>query len=385
MPILIVADLDCIESFANANNNIEDPVEDEFIDLILSFFLKHNLSLTGLEDQMKLLNAKEPDCKVLPTNKTQIIELFRANRDVFQVYYFVKCDKCKKYTKVDAESKNKTMCVYCDFLLKRTETNFFVIIPIEQQIRQCIKIHWKYISQFAAKDNVPGIYSDAQDGKILKDVLDQYKDTDINILSLCLNLDGANKFKSNKMSLWPLQFLQNYLPPSIRFQTRNIIVGGFYYGSTKLCCREYLLPLIQELSHLKRNNITMNIDDVDYTFKPVVTHSAVDLPSKSMLQQTKQFGSYNGCTYCEIPGELVTVKSMKKQKEKKNNNKKAAIDATNNKVNKFVRYVESAETYKLRDETETLKQMLAAAKSNDSVNGIKCELNGIFKKRASIF
>lgn len=326
---------------------------------------------------MKIINEKEDNYPELPTGKKQILELFRENRDVFKIFYFLKCAKCKKSTKIDSDCKEKAKCIYCDNILKKTETNFFVIIPIEQQIRQSLKDNWSYINQFDT-NGTTGTYSDAHDGKVLKSVLEQYKESDINILSLCLNIDGANKFKSNTVSLWPIQFTQNYLPPKIRFQPRNIIVSGFYYGSVKLCCREYLLPLVEELNHLKRNTMVMNIEDKDYTFKPVVTHCAVDLPAKSMLQQTKQFGSYDGCTYCDIPGELVKIKATKKKQKKKNAKKNNNNDNSgeDNQENKFVRYVEGAEPYKLRDEIDTLKIMLAVTKSSSkkAVNGIKGEI-----------
>lgn len=333
---------------------------DDFVDKILTYYLRHNITLIGLEDLMKMFNEKKDDCVELPTGKKQILELFQENRDVFKIFYFVKCAKCKKSTKIDSDCKEKAKCIYCDNILKKTETNFFVVIPIEQQIRQSLKDNWSYISQFDT-NGTTGTYSDAHDGKVLKSVLEQYKDSDINILSLCLNVDGANKFKSNTVSLWPIQF----------------IVGGFYYGSVKLCCREYLLPLVEELNHLKRNTMIMNIEDKYYTFKPVVTHCAVDLPAKSMLQQTKQFGSYDGCTYCDIPGELVKIKATKKKQNKKtakkSNNENSGED---NQENKFVRYVEGAEPYNLRDEIDTLKKMLAVSKSSSkkALNGIKGEM-----------
>ncbi len=82
----------------NANIDAKSLVPDEFVDMILAFFLNHNLTMVGLEDEMKLLNAKKDDCEELPTGKKQIIDMFRKNREVFEVFYFVKCSKCKKST-----------------------------------------------------------------------------------------------------------------------------------------------------------------------------------------------------------------------------------------------------------------------------------------------
>lgn len=210
----------------------------------------------------------------------------------------------------------------------------------------------------------------------MKEVLEQYKDSDVNILSLCLNIDGANKYKSNNLYVWPIQLMQNYLPPNIRFLPNNIIVNGLYYNKVKPNCYEYMLPLITELNRLNEQNITINIEGQDYIFKPVITSCSVDLPEKSLLQETKQFGSYDGCTYCDIPGELVvaekldssddedegTSKKKKKQKKRCNIKKKVAGDASKT-LTKFVRYVEGDQEPKLRDEVETLKTMLAVSAS----------------------
>lgn len=146
--------------------------------------------------------------------------------------------------------------------------------------------------------------------------------------------------------------------------------------------------MVQELQDLSQRNITMNIESKDFKFKPLITHCGVDLPAKSMLQETKQYGSYDGCTYCEIPGELVLLKDTKNAKtkgkkidtvKKKSNNKandKKPNNESNedlNKENKFVRYIEGDGSYKLRDEMETLRKMLAASSStnNKAIDGIK--------------
>lgn len=359
-----------------------------FVEKIINYYLRHNIDLVALEDLMELLNENREICDKFPTSKKPIMKLFREDRDLFDVFFFVKCDKCKVSTKVNSESSNYN-CMRCDAILKTSETNFFVSIPIEQQIKKSIEDNWSYISKFETSGNeLNSSYSDAHDGRILKEVLQQYKDSDVNILSLCLNIDGANKYKSNNLSVWPIQLMQNYLPPNIRFLPNNIIVSGLYYNKVKPNCFEYMLPLITELNRLNEQNITINIEGEDYIFKPVITSCSVDLPAKSMLQATKQFGSYDGCTYCDTPGELVVVeklessddegtsKKKKKQKKRGNMKNKAAGD-TSKTLTKFVRYVEGDQEPELRDEIETLKTMLAVSTSTseEAVHGIKGKMS----------
>lgn len=350
-------------------------------------YLHHNWTLVALEDIMELVNEKRELCDKLPTKKKQIMKLFREHRDLVRIFFFINCEKCEISTKIDSDSSENVKCIRCDSVLKTKETNFFVSFPIEEQIVKSLKHNWDYISKFDTNGSVDMTsYTDAHDGAILRNILDQYKHSDVNILSLCLNIDGANKFKSNVLSVWPIQLVQNYLPPNIRFLPDNIIVSGLHYGKSKPNCLDYLLPLISELTHLKDNHIQMNIESQDYKFKPLITHCALDLPAKSLLQATKQYGSYDGCTYCEIPGELVEIKkgnndddnenAKKKKTKKKTGNINAKKKNENCETNKFVRYVEGNENHKLRDEIETLEKMLAVHSSSNgkAVDGIKGEL-----------
>lgn len=142
------------------------------------------------------------------------------------------------------------------------------------------------------------------------------------------------------------------------------------YTEDKFDFQEYFLPLVDELNDLRENKITMSIEDDEYTFNPVITHCAVDLPAKSKVQETKQFGGYDACTYCEMPGELILIKKSKDPVKKSKNNQKTDKNEEE-KLNKFFRYVEWSRSYPLREEQETLKKMLAASSSTQDVDGIK--------------
>ncbi|KAG4071204.1 hypothetical protein HA402_001194 [Bradysia odoriphaga] len=220
---------------------------------------------------------------------------------------------------------------------------------MQEQLSRSIKNNWSYIEEFDTSSNEDGSYSDVHDGEILKNILKQYENQELNILSLCLN------------------FIQNFLPPRIRFQSHNIIVTGLLYTESEanLNFRDYLLPLVYEFSGMKENNLCVNINGQDYVFKAIISHCCVDLPAKSKIQETKQFGGYDACTYCEIPGEKVKIgRSNDGDKRKKGSRiQKKPVEC--------VRYVEGDFEHPLRDEVETLKRMLIASGENDAVNGIK--------------
>ena len=165
----------------------------------MQLYLKHNLTLVCLEDVMKLINENLEECKKLPTGKVQIMNMFREHRDLVDIFYFVKCRKCKKYSKT--ENKSAAKCSRCGNGIKFTETNYFVSLPVEQQIVKSIKENWSSIQSFVL-DRDTTMISDVYDGEILRKILEKYRDSDVNILSLTINVDGANKFKSNKKSVW---------------------------------------------------------------------------------------------------------------------------------------------------------------------------------------
>lgn len=261
---------------------------------------------------MKLLNETLEDCKKLPTGKVQIMNMFREHRDLVDIFYFVKCSKCQKYSKV--ENKSSAKCSHCGNGVKFSETNYFVNVPVEKQIVKSIKENWSAIQTFAIdREKDKSMISDVYGGEILKNISEKYRDSDVNILSLTINVDGANKFKSNSKSVWPIQLVQNYLPPNIRFLPKNLIVNGLQYVSSKdddsdeLNFREFMLPLVNELNSLKGKNIQIQIDNENYSFKPIITHAALDLPAKSKFAEMKQCGGYDG--YVCFP--FVIINSIK--------------------------------------------------------------------------
>lgn len=344
---------------------------EKFIDLVIVYYLRHNLSLVGLEDLMKLINFNRDLHDHLPTHKKQILKMFREGRDLIQIFYFIRCDKCHGIVEKNSEDVGTVMC--CGKKLRKDETNFIVYMPLRKQIEQSIVTNWKYIKNFDTNSNSNSI-SDAHHGRILKSILKQYEESDINILSLCVNVDGANKYNSNKLSLWPVQFTQNYLPPNIRFLPNNILVSGLMYTENKFDFRDYMLPLINELKNLNDDKIIKYIEGEEYTFKPIVTCCAVDLPAKSKFQETTQFNGYNACTYCKHPGEQIVITSKKSKKKVGHGNEQEG------KQVKVVRYTNGSQNYSLREEEETLKAMLVASSSSSTgVDGIKGETFLLFQ------
>ena len=62
-----------------------------------------------------------------------------------------------------------------------------------------------------------GEIQDVYDGRLYTDEHDFFS-CKYN-LSLTMNYDGAPKFRSSGMQVWPVQFIINELPPQIRYAT----------------------------------------------------------------------------------------------------------------------------------------------------------------------
>lgn len=294
---------------------------------------------------MKLINEKPENCPKLPTQKAQILKLMKKPGNIDPIYY-THCPKCDEFTENRSRRNDQKNCSNCETELRPNETNYFVFLPVEPQIKKTITEKWEYLER-RTTDNDLGNITDVCDGEIMKEVEKKFECTDTTICSLTLNFDGASRYKSNNLSIWPIQLVQNFLPPSIRYHRENIIIAGLYYGKNKPDCLEYFLPLINELKRFADRNIEMQLHGIHFKVLPLITHCVVDLPAKAHLQQTTQYNGKNGCTYCVHPG--CQVKAVKKE----------------------IRYTVRIPADSLRTEANTHVAMYRSNRTTKRVNGIK--------------
>lgn len=305
----IIDNLDVSLNDINISTDTENESDDKTTSIIykvMQFYIRHNLTLICLEDTARLLNT----CTNLyfPTSKIQIMKLFEERMTIkFGKKYFVNCTNCKTY--IECPNAHSSKCSECNADLIRTETIFFIYLPIETQIIYSLTKNWSAIQRYNIETESNYIV-DIHNASHFKSIYNKIT-PGRNLLSLMVNTDGANKFKSNTSSVWPIQLIQNYLPPNLRYLPKNIILAAIYYGLTKPNCLEFFFPLVSELKRLHQNGILMKIGNEDFVFEPVVTHCSVDLPAKHMLQCIKQYNGFNACTYCLHPGKLIENNNRK--------------------------------------------------------------------------
>lgn len=149
-----------------------------------------------------------PDTSIkLPDTK---YKLKKQMKPVLNYEFHVKCSKCKAYSQFDSTTKNM-FCLNCNTQLKikNKQTEYFVFIPLQQQIQLTLEEHWDTIINYKNKMDLNKAgdlhiteIRDVHDGEMYKKINSTLHEQFL--LSLTLNTDGIQVFESNSNALWPI-------------------------------------------------------------------------------------------------------------------------------------------------------------------------------------
>jgi thiol-disulfide isomerase/thioredoxin len=169
---------------------------------IVRFYSKHNTTLSALKDAFMLAGKKK---------STYFIKKDIERHVGYNYFFHIWCDRCKTYKAFSRKTKKMT-CSDCFKEMKLKETNYFVFIPLKQQL---IKILDKYNDEILkyrnekSANNMHSNISDIYDGSIFQNILRELPDKFP--LSLVLNIDGVKifnfgagvfKFSSTKITIF---------------------------------------------------------------------------------------------------------------------------------------------------------------------------------------
>lgn len=263
------------------------------IHMILTFYLKHNLSWVALEDLLLLFNVIVGG-NIFPKSKFLFKKRFNLPiRPQFHYY----CPNCTVL--IEPNDDNRHNCENCNYKFNNQvnkSENFFVTLPILTQVQTVLQRN----SSCIKKKKPSNLICDINDGSLYKE-----KIHDENTITLTLNTDGVKIFKSTKKgSFWPIQFVINELHPNTRFENKNIIVCGFWFGKDPNF-DIFFKPLIQELHSMKDHVISITTPKEILNFNVRALSWTVDTIAKDKIQMKKQFNGYDGCSYCFHHGERV--------------------------------------------------------------------------------
>lgn len=260
----------------------------------------------------------------------------------FEYEILVHCDTC------DDLVLDKTTCNGCKRVMMKDSKkyNFIVHIHLEQQIRFLLNKYFDVIIAYLNRKHSNEDMTDIDDGNLFKKI--NASRPNVNLLSLTLNVDGANIQKSSQNSLWPVQFYLNALPPNIRFLHKNVIVTTLYYAKKKPNMTTLLYPVARELDFLNKEFISVYKNEQFYHFLPALTICSCDIPARAELQNIKNATGFHACPYCNQKGE--SIKNLSK--------------------GSTVRYVKSSHI-ELCSHMETIELAKRAEASGKPINGIK--------------
>lgn len=166
------------------------------------------------------------------------------------------------------------------------------------------------------------------------------------------NTDGAAIYKSvlNK-SIWPIHLQQNYLSPSKRFKTSNILLAAMYFGTAQPNMQQLFYPMLKELIEIQNEGgIKVERNGRTYEFMPMLINCCCDLPAKAKVQCITSHAGHYACSYCLDPGTLINAKQDDKSKSKS-----------------YVRYIYG--NYAARTHSHML-QTYSQVKTNERISGI---------------
>lgn len=307
---------------------------DEKVQDFLEFQLKNGLSKRSTVDLAKMMNKMPAASILMPESK---YALKNRVKPLLPFKYFVIC-KCENLV-LDGE-----MCNLCATQVKKDSkaNNFLSYIPILPQIKSVLSTQYNTIIQYFERER-NGNLTDIDDAIAFKKIADKYPN--VKLLSLTLNIDGAEIFHSSKGSLWLTQIYQNYLPPSMRFLPENILIVTLFYGSNKPNAFQLLSLIAQELED---SEFSIYDGDKIETFVAAIVTSSCDLPARTMLQNFKGPVGKSVCPVCYHPGEAIL--SLKKRTT--------------------IRYVKRDE-YPLHTHEETIRKASELTECFIDVDGVK--------------
>lgn len=176
-------------------------------------------------------------------------------------------------------------------------------MPFTVQLKQSVEEHLEEILSYGKSfDENNETITDVQSASQFQKCKNKYSKSFL--LSLTVNTDGVQIFNSTKKSVWPIQVIQNFLPPTIRYRTKNVIVVALHDGKPNMC--DFLYPFLQELKKInEEGGLQISKNGERYTFMPIITSFTADLPAKADVLGMVGHCGYFACSYCTHPGNLI--------------------------------------------------------------------------------
>lgn len=302
------------------------------VNKVMKIKYENHISYTTAEKFALELNSQTNSSLDLYTNKTLLIK-HCEKRYFYDVY--VCCKICNEWV-------NNGSCSRCEIITKKRKHNFIINIPVKQQIINVLNEHFEVIIEYEKKRQNIGsdVLNDIHDGTVYKSL--KNKHPNVIILPFTLSTDGAQLQKSNKKTLWAIQFLMNFLPPSIRYKKENILITTLYFDVGKPDFLKIFHFIAQEFDNLFKSKINMYREGEFHEFLPHVTFCLCDLQARAPMLGIKNPVGFLACPIC------LQIGASSKEIKQNNQNNQQSKSTT-------VRYIKEGTSSELRTHDGMLK------------------------------
>lgn len=217
-------------------------------DMILAFSSRHKLSDAAVTDLLSMLRVME-----VPGIPRKASDLFSCPDS--KTFFF--CD-CHEYRETNFD------CNKC-----KKSKNFFLVPNF---IESCKKI---ICPQFPSGSTI----------------------------NASLYTDGVSTFQSSKFSIWPIYLVINNLDFSVRYNLKNIIVCGIWYGKVKPDMQKLIKIFLNPLIPFFNNGFAIG----SFNFSINIQFLIADKPARSMLLNTQSSNAKFFCPCCTATNITETV------------------------------------------------------------------------------
>ena len=117
-------------------------------------------------------------------------------------------------------------------------------------------------------------------------------------ISLTINTDGVQVFKSPPSTFWPVYFCINELPLKLQMKKENMILAGLWFERSKPEMLTFLEPFVAKLKELETGITINNRKFGTFVSKAVLLLGMYDKPAKCAVQNFTQYNGMHGCGRC---------------------------------------------------------------------------------------
>lgn len=290
----------CLKEFGNDTLPNSPTRKADAIAMIMSFAVGHGLTWSCVEDLLKLINSLFGS-DALPRTKYLLRKLWSPKEGKFVKHYYY-CEDCKSALQDEGTSVLKcTICGTCrDASLLRSSGTFFSILNFQEQLRFLIsknsdalyenlqKLECASTSESVTDITSARLYLKLRNEGVLAP-------TDV---TFTFNTDGSPVWNSSKTSVWPIQFIINELPPSVRLQ--DCALAGLWFGKSHPNMSLFLTKFVEEVN--STSPVVWRHGNQVLSSRAFALCCCVDTPARALVQNHISFNGFFPCTWCLVCG-----------------------------------------------------------------------------------